>query len=316
MQIDVVAWDRLLNEQDSVISRRQAISCGWTENAIEHRLSRKTWQVLVPGVLLVVSGAPTERQRHWAALLHGGRGAALTSTTACSLYGLERVRPTELVHVAVPAASAHLSSRFVRVWPTTRSIPSLCIGGLAVVSVARAVIDAGLEMKRQNDVRALVAEAVQRGRVQPDELSAELFIAPRRGSRPLRVALEEVHGGARSAPEAVLLCELRSMDSLPPYELNANVYDDHGRLLACADVVFRKQRLLVEVDGVAWHLSPERWAADLERHTRLEAAGWTVRRYPAARVLADAVGVAREIATCLPARDDQGIAALRGGAIP
>jgi very-short-patch-repair endonuclease len=53
---------------------------------------------------------------------------------------------------------------------------------------------------------------------------------------------------------------------------------------------------------MAWHLSPDRWAADLERHTRLEAAGWTVLRYPAARVLADAAGVVREIAVCLKTR--------------
>jgi very-short-patch-repair endonuclease len=66
--------------------------------------------------------------------------------------------------------------------------------------------------------------------------------------------------------------------------------------------VFRSQRLLVEVDGVAWHLSPERWARDVERHTRLEAAGWTVLRYPAARVLRDPFGVAAEIARVVGGR--------------
>jgi hypothetical protein len=302
MQIDTEAWAKLLDEQECVVKRSQAMSCGWTQNAIQHRLDRKHWQVLVPGVLLVVSGTPTARQRLRAALLHGGPEAALTSTTACELHGLERARPTELVHVAAPATSAPVSSCFIRVWPTTRPLPTMLHDGLVVVSVARAVVDAGLQMKRQNDVRALVSEAVQRGRLGPAALAAELAIAPRRGSRHLRTTLEEIEGGARSAPEAVLLRALRCVDGLPSYELNANVHDDNGRLLACSDVVFRAQRLLVEVDGAAWHLSPERWAADLDRHTRLEAAGWTVLRYPASRVLTDAAGVVREIAACLATR--------------
>jgi hypothetical protein len=154
-------------------------------------------------------------------------------------------------------------------------------------------------MRFPNDVRALVAEAVQRRRTSPGSLARELSAAPVRGSRLLRQALEEVSGGARSAPEGALLAALRQRSDLPPYELNVNVYDDNGRWLACSDVVFRAHRLLVEVDGAAWHLSPERWAADLERHTRLEAAGWTVLRYPASRVLRDADAVAAEIADCL-----------------
>jgi hypothetical protein len=302
MRINEPAWSALLEEQDRVVTRGQAISCGWTEKALEHKLARKHWQVLVPGVLLTVSGTPSTLQCRRGAILHGGPGAALGGTTACVLHGLERVRATELVHVAAPARSARRSSRYVRVWPTTRHITVVTVDGLAVVTVARAVIDAGLYMKRQNDVRALVAEAVQRGHVTPTDLAGELALAPRRGSRHLRVTLEEIDGGARSAPEAVLLRELRSVAGLPPYELNANVYDGDGRWLACSDVAFRAQRLLVEVDGMAWHLSPDRWAADLERHTRLEAAGWTVLRYPAARVLADAAGVVREIAVCLKTR--------------
>jgi very-short-patch-repair endonuclease len=55
-------------------------------------------------------------------------------------------------------------------------------------------------------------------------------------------------------------------------------------------------KLVVEVDGKRWHLDGERWVADVERHTRLEAEGWTVLRYTAARVLADPDGVAREVA--------------------
>jgi hypothetical protein len=301
MEIDQHAWQRLLATQDDVVRIRQAIGCGWTRDAIRHRVDR-VWQLLFAGVLATFTGQPTDRQRFRAALLHGGSQAALTSVTACRLHGLERVAETETVHVAVPAASAVRSRSFVRVWPTVRSLRTTMVDGLAVVTAERAVVDAALELHLQNDVRALVAEAVQRRRTSVAALLRELQDAPMRGSLLLRRALDEVAGGARSAPEAVLLAAFRALGGLPPYELNADVCGKDGRWLARPDFVFRAQRLIVEVDGAAWHLSPERWASDVERHTRLEAAGWTVLRYAAKRVLDDPEGVAAEIAAVLATR--------------
>jgi hypothetical protein len=170
------------------------------------------------------------------------------------------------------------------------------------VSTERALIDTGLEMGDLQDVRALVADAVQRRLTTLPALAHELAAAPVRGSRHLRQAIAEMSDGARSAPEAELLAAMKRCRGLPPYELNVDVHDAAGRWLAKPDVVFRAHRVIVEVDGMRWHLSPERWTADVERHTRLEAAGWTVLRYPAARVFADAHGVVDEIAAVLADR--------------
>jgi len=302
VEIDEKAFAGLVAEQDAVLEYGQLVDCGWNDDAIAHRVGRKYWQVLVTRVVLTTSGIPTPRQRLRAALLHGGDGSALTSFAACELFELKAIPKSEVVHVAVPAERAPRSNRFVRILPTIRPFVSVTRDGLRAVTAPRAVVDAGLQMGALTDVRALVAEAVQRRRASPETLVRELQAAPMRGSRFLRQALDEVSGGARSAPEGVLLRALRERADLPPYELNGTVYDGCGRWLACADVVFRAQRLLVEVDGMAWHLSPDRWRADIERHTRLEAAGWTVLRYPAARVLTDAAGVAAEIAECLRRR--------------
>ena len=204
--------------------------------------------------------------------------------------------------VAVPAVRGVRSAAFISVQPTTRALQTVVREGVAVVGVPRAVVDAALGMPRINDVRALVAEAVQRGRCTVTDVERELRRAPVRGSRNLREALSEVGAGARSAPEAVLLAAFRRRRDLPPYELNVDVRDWNGHWLARPDVVFRRQQLIVEVDGRRWHLSPDAWAADVERHTRLEAAGWTVLRYTAARVLASPDAVAAEIAEVLARR--------------
>lgn len=296
MQLDGFRWRRLRAAQDDVVATSQAIACGFTEGAIHHRVRAGDWQRLTRGVLLTVSGVPTVRQRRRAGLLLGGPGAALTGATACAAFELRAAPEDDRVHVAVPREVRTPVNALWVPHRTTRSYATVRREGLSTVLVARAVTDACLGLPDLAPVRALVAEAVQRGRCDVEQLARELDRAPQNGSGHLRTALEEVGAGARSRPEARLLRALRSLPRLPAFELNADVHDATGGWLGRPDVVFRSLRLVVEVDGQRWHLSPDRWVADVERHTRLEAAGWTVLRYPAARVLADPDGVAAEVA--------------------
>lgn len=275
------------------MTRADAAACGWSRGAVEHRVGRD-WQVLLPGVLLTVTGTPTQAQRCLAALLWGGRHAALTGRT-----GLDPDAPGD-VHIAVPH-TRHLGqqpflvgSGMVIPHRTTR-ILTVRHGTLPCLPAARCVADAALGASSLAEVRALVSGAVQSGRTTVALLEEELEHVRRNGSGFLRRALEEVGAGARSLPEAVLLKAIRKAQ-LPPYRLNTDVYDEAGRWLARPDLVIEEIQLAAEVDGQRWHLDAERWVADVERHTRLEAAGWTVLRYPAARVLNDADGVAYEIA--------------------
>lgn len=303
MDVDERAWARLLASQDGVVSRAQALAVGWTAGALRHRVRSGRWQLLVPGVLLTVSGTPTPRQRLRGALVHAGGAGALSHATACSWHGLEAIidRGT-VVHVAVPAEVRQGSRGYVQVHPTIRPLRAYARNGLPVVPVARAVIDASMTLLHENDVRALCADAVQRGRTTADELARELAAAPSGGSALVRRVLGEVQGGARSAPEAALLRALRRIRGLPPYALNVDLRDDRGSWLGRPDVVFASVRVVVEVDGWRWHSSPEQQRRDLERHTRLEAAGWTVLRYAAAAVLSDPDAVAREVAAVVRVR--------------
>ena len=199
------------------------------------------------------------------------------------------------MHVTVDHSVHRVDLGPVVLHRTVRPIAPVLVDGLPVAPVARAVVDAAMGLADVTAVRGLVAAAVQRGRCTPERLTEELEAAQQHGSAVLRRVLHEISAGARSAPEASLLRALPRL-RLPPFELNADVHGPGGAWLARPDVVFRSLRLVVEVDGQRWHLSPERWVADVERHTRLEVAGWTVLRYPAARVLADADGVAAEVA--------------------
>jgi very-short-patch-repair endonuclease len=307
MRIDERHWRTLLDSQDGVAHRLQLWESGWTSGAVEHRLGRE-WQVLLPGVVLTSTGVPTVTQRRWAAVLWGGPEAALTSWTGLAVHGV-RCHETADVHVAVPHRRQLSSRPFgvgvgvggggrehggrAVVHRTTRPLES--VGTLPRLPVARCVVDAALGLGSLNEARAVVSAAVQQRRTTVALLTAELAAAPQRGSGLLRQALDEVGEGARSAPEAALARALRRQ-RLPSYRLDVDLYDRDGRWLARVDLAFLTLRLVVEVDGERWHLSADRWVADVARHTRLEAQGWTVLRYPASRVLADPDGVAAEIA--------------------
>jgi very-short-patch-repair endonuclease len=295
MPVDETAWQALLEEQQSVVTRAQATALGWHRTAVDHRLGR-VWQRLLPAVYLTTTGVPTWPQKAWAGLLLAGERSALTSWSGLARWGLAEQQAD--VHVALPHERQVADVDFLAgggrlvLHRTTRSLASS--GPLRALPVERCVVDACLGLRRINDVRAVVSRSVQQGRTTVARLLLALDDAPQRGSGLLRRALDEVAEGARSAPEATLARALRTA-SLPPYRLNGEVHDERGAWLARGDVVIEELKLLVELDGARWHLSADRWVADVERHTRLEAAGWTVLRYPASRVLRDAPGVVAEI---------------------
>ncbi len=62
------------------------------------------------------------------------------------------------------------------------------------------------------------------------------------------------------------------------WKANVEIRDADG-LIGVGDVVFDRARLVLEVDGLAFHTTPEQFQRDRERQNRLVAAGWTVLRF-------------------------------------
>jgi len=56
------------------------------------------------------------------------------------------------------------------------------------------------------------------------------------------------------------------------------IRDDAG-VIGIGDVVFDRMKLVLEVDGLAYHTTPERFERDRRRQNRLVLAGWTVLRF-------------------------------------
>jgi hypothetical protein len=282
-KFDSDALARTLAQQHAIIGRRQAIACGLTSKAVQHRIrTGGPWQVIVPGVYLAGRGALTAKQRAMAAWEHAGRAIAITGPSAVQWHRMPG-QDSEYVDVLVPPECRCGSADFVRIHRTAVEPQVLYTDGkVKYVDPARAVSDAVRAMADLSDVRALVAAGVQRGKVELWQLARELDVGPARGSSLLRRALAEVSDGARSTAEADLLALIRQ-SRLPEPLYNPRLYVG-SEFLASPDAWWPEFGVAVEVDSKAWHLSPADWERTLERHARMTAQGILVLHFPPARL--------------------------------
>ena len=179
---------------------------------------------------------------------------------------------SQVITVLVPAGQVGQSRAFVRVWPTTR-MPEFVFtdGAVRFADAARAVADAARELGSFREVRAVTADAVQRGRCRIDQLAEELAHAPVRQSAWLRRTLAEVADGVRSAAEGDLRSLIRAA-GLPAPIFNARLYIGPD-LLAVVDAWWPDAGVAVEVDSREWHLLPEDSQRTVRRSRGLSAKG-------------------------------------------
>jgi hypothetical protein len=276
-RIDRNALARILDQQLSVITRGQAASAGLTRHALQHRLRLEgPWQGLLPGVYLAATGTPTLIQQEMAALLYAGQGSVITGLAAVRQHHI-RGPATEFVDVLIPSSRKRRDAAFVRVHRTTH-LPtrSWQLGPLHYALPARAVADAVRDLTSLRDVRAMVADAVQRGHCNVADLSTELSMGPNRGSTLFREALADVADGIRSAAEGDLK-DLLGKSGLPMPLFNASIYDDRdGTFIARPDAWWPDRGVAVEVDSHEWHLSPHDHARTLKRQRRMGKYGIVV----------------------------------------
>lgn len=305
------ALDRAIWLQEHVLSRRQAMACGMTRGALRHRTRQGgPWQRLLPGVYLTATGSPDRRQTEIAALLYAGPKSVLTGIAALRHYGV-RVPDNDGVTVLVPAQQARDSRSFVRVWPTTRMPDRVSTDRMIQFTrAARALADAARELGTLREVRAVVADAVQRGCCRVEWLTEELSQVPRRHSRALRQALAEVGDGIRSVAKGDLR-DLIAGAGLPMPLFNASLYAGEG-FIAVADAWWPEAGVVVEVDSREWHLSPADWERTLRRNAAMSARGIIVLHFTPRQIREEPARVVAEIRAALAAgrrRDPLGIRA-------
>jgi hypothetical protein len=243
---------RLASAQHGVVSREQLLALGLSGSAIDRRLQSGQLHRLYQGVYLVGHAVPPPYAREMGAVLACGAGAVVSHLSSAHLWALlpypARPRP---IDVTVSSGGSrrqpgirlhrvrHLHRRDVR---TCRRVP--------VTTPARTLLDlAGSDRLRVFEQAR--AEAERRRLVTPRHLEAVL---ERNGRRPgvaaLRAALASDANPAwtRSRAEDRFLSVIRSA-GLPPPETNVRLgpYE--------VDFLWRRERLVVEVDSFEFHSS-------------------------------------------------------------
>jgi len=261
----------VLKRQEQVISRSQALACGMTTGAFQRRTEPGGgWHRLLPGVYLTETGRATPDHLQIAALLYAGSPSMLTGTAALQRLGV-RVPSRDMMVVLVPAEKQHRSARYVTIWPTTRW-PDECMaqGVIRFALPDRAAADAARELTSDRDIRAVIADAVQKRWCAPERLAEELRLGPRRGSRPLRMVLADVADGARSVAESDLLRLIKRAGITPL--CNRLLYAGKT-FIAKPDMWWPDAGVAVEVDSREWHLLPEQAEETASRHNRMGSYG-------------------------------------------
>jgi very-short-patch-repair endonuclease len=126
---------------------------------------------------------------------------------------------------------------------------------------------------------------------------------PRRpGTGAIRAALASAatwRGITRSELEARFRALVETA-GLPRPQLNRRV--DLGSMVIEADALWRKERLIVELDGYAFHRTPAAFERDRARDRAAVAAGWRVIRITWRQLADDPRSVIRDLRRALKRR--------------
>jgi very-short-patch-repair endonuclease len=267
---------RIRRDQEGVFSTEQAHDAGYTRAAIAAKIARGEWVPELRGVLRAADHPSTPRTRIRAAMLSLGPEATLVGRSAIQWWRMTDVAPAE-VEVAVSHEHRPRPRPGVRL--LRRAVPPhdrVVVDGVAVtirpVSVLGAI--AGLDLVAGAH---LVDRVLLTGSVGLEQLrSAHVRTAGRRGTEIARTLLALADGGARSEAERIAHRALRSGG------VGGWVADHEVRLagygLAVLDLAFLELRVLVEIDGWAYHRDLRAFLRDIARQNALVLDGWVVIR--------------------------------------
>jgi very-short-patch-repair endonuclease len=292
--------DELLAKQHRVIARSQLLDAGMTVAMLRHRLREGgPWRVILPGVYLTSNGASTVRQLEVAAILYAGPGSMITGPAALRRFGI-RASGSRATDVLVPAQRRRTDSGFVRVHRTKRMPSQFFIDGiLRYAPEARAIADTARLLTSARDVRAVVADAVQRGKCLPRSLFEELNEGPVQHSALLRLALDDIVAGIRSPAEADLRILIKRF-RLPEPMFNARLYAG-TTFIGAPDCWWPDAGVAAEVDSREWHLSPEDWERTMSRRSRMSSHGINVLHFTPNQIRTQPRQVATTIRSTLKA---------------
>ena len=285
--------ERLATHQGGVVDRPQTVAIGLSERSIDRRVDATRFVPLHPGVYAVGHEALTPRGRAIAALLAVPSGA-LSHRTA----GAIREVCVEVARVEVTPMCGQVRSRDALKAYRCRLLDDdvEIVHGLRVTKLPRTLLDLAETVPLTELFRAVREARVKHGLT---HLELEDVIARHPGRRGIK-ALRQAMGDPAAEPtkswaERRLAGAIRR-SPLPQPAFN-EVFAGKQR-----DVVWKRERLVVEVDDYWTHGDPLSFEDDRSRDNTLAMEDVEVRRVTKRAIRDDIVGVLVLVAYRLGAR--------------
>jgi very-short-patch-repair endonuclease len=254
-------------EQHGIVTRRQLIGLGVSADEIAYRRRIGRLHLLYRGVYAVGHRPPSPHARAIAAVFACGPTAVLSHRSAAALWGIGRWRRD----IDVTARGNH-ARRGVTLHRSRTLEPQDVTHhhGIPVTTPARTLLDLADVLDDAALTRAVNEARLQRQLSLPD-LAALLIRSPGRATTRLRPHVEHATQPTRSHFEDAFLV-FAERYGLPRPEVNQQIAGYE------VDMLWRDQRVIVELDGWAYHDERTRFEHDRDKDAALLAAGFPVVR--------------------------------------
>ncbi len=271
----------LAGRQHGVVTSAQLMAAGLGPRAIAHRVAHRRLVRLHRGIFQVGPVAAPRGSEMAAVLVTGG---VLSHHTAAAIWGIRPHDGTIHVTVTRPAPRPRPGLQIHRSLSLTAAVQD----GLPRTTPARTLHDLAAHLP-QHELERAVEQAQILRLATKDEISTNM---PRRGGPALRAALDGEPHLTRSEAERRLLALIRQA-RLPRPAANVVV---HGYEV---DLLWRQQRLIVEIDGFRYHSTRRAFERDRARDAALQAAGYRVVRLTWRQITHEPPAVVAQLAVLL-----------------
>lgn len=270
---------RLAAGRHGVITLEDVRRVGGTPKMAGRRLAAGRWEHLRRGVYRVAGHPPTWRSDLAAAVAGSGEGALASHRSAARLWGIDgfpRSHPEISVvrHHRPDGVDAliHESTDLVLASPGA-------IDGIPVSGLERTLLDLGAVVPWTR-VEEAVDAVLRRRRTDWPALYEVLVRHSRRGRDGcgrLRAVLDQRYGD-RVVPDSRFerfVVRLLQDAGLPTPALQHEVID-HDGIAWRLDLAYPRQRIGLELQSKAHHLSPQAFEQDARKRNALQLLGWSL----------------------------------------
>jgi hypothetical protein len=262
----------LAERQHGVVGRAQLLGLGVTERSIDGRLARRRLRRVHRGVYAEGHAQLGADARAMAAVLLAGPWAVLSHRSAAALWGMLRSWPKR-ADVWVPRERRPSEVLSYHCAAIERDELTM-LRGIPITSVTRTIFDLAAVQTPQRVAAAMKEAEVQR---LTDPLSLDDLLARyprRRGAGVIRALLDAIEPGSGHTRSELELAFIEFLVAVGLPLPETNVWLKVGNRWIEADCVWRRQKVIAELDGRAYHQTTVAFDADRSRDRALHAARW------------------------------------------